>query len=129
MRPASSNPDRIAKLIGDLDNDQFATRQKAAEELEKLGELAEPALRKRSGGQVQLDLRRQIEEILDKVEKRIPSADQLRGLRAVQVLEQIGTAESCKVLATLGQGVPEARLTQEAKAALDRLGRQAATHP
>jgi hypothetical protein len=47
----------------------------------------------------------------------------------VQVLEHIGIAESRKVLETLGQGVPEARLTQEAKAALKRLAKQSATPP
>src|SRR5262245_44405055 len=35
---------RIARLIAELDSDSYATRQKAAEDLERLGELAGAAL-------------------------------------------------------------------------------------
>ena len=47
LKPVSSapGPRQLAALIVDLDSDFFQTRQKAARELERLGELAEPALR------------------------------------------------------------------------------------
>jgi hypothetical protein len=50
-------------------------------------------------------------------------------LRAVQLLELIGTPDAWQVLTSLAQGVPEVRLTQEAKAALARLGRRKAAGP
>jgi hypothetical protein len=37
------------------------------------------------------------------------------------VLERAGTPEACRLLEALAQGIPEARLTQEAKAARERL--------
>jgi hypothetical protein len=37
------------------------------------------------------------------------------------VLERVGTAEARRLLEALARGAPEARLTQEAKAALARL--------
>jgi len=53
----------------------------------------------------------------------------LRQLREIQVLEHIGTPEAQEVLKKLAQGAPEARLTQEAKAALDRLSKRSAVSP
>jgi hypothetical protein len=49
--------------------------------------------------------------------------DKLRGLRAVEVLERIGSANAQQVLETLAQGSAEDQVTQEAKAALKRLAK------
>ena len=45
------------------------------------------------------------------------------GLRAVAVLERIGTPQARRVLATLAGGAEGARLTREAQASLQRLRR------
>jgi hypothetical protein len=42
-------------------------------------------------------------------------------LRAVEVLERIGTPEAREVLQTLANGVPDVTFTREAQAALKRL--------
>ncbi len=52
------------------------------------------------------------------------SPEQLQMLRVMEVLEHIGTAEARQVLAGLAKGAPEARLTQEAKASLERLAKR-----
>src|SRR5262249_6852669 len=44
--PKAVEEQRLAQLIRDLDSDHFAVRTQATEELQKIGELAEPALRK-----------------------------------------------------------------------------------
>jgi len=41
-------------------------------------------------------------------------------VRAVEVLESLGTPKAREVLQTLAKGAAEARLTREAKAALER---------
>jgi hypothetical protein len=47
LRPAAGpEAKRLARLLADLDSDRFADRDKATRELEKLGRLAEPALRR-----------------------------------------------------------------------------------
>ena len=53
----------------------------------------------------------------------VADPETLRALRAVAVLEDVGTPPARKVLETLAKGSVEARLTQEAKAALARLAR------
>jgi hypothetical protein len=52
-----------------------------------------------------------------------PAGETLRCLRAIELLERLGTPEARKLLERLGQGSPEAWLTQEAKASLGRLGK------
>jgi len=49
------------------------------------------------------------------------SADVLRQIRAVHVLEQIGTADAKAILLRLATGATGARQTRDAKAALVRL--------
>jgi hypothetical protein len=51
------------------------------------------------------------------------SPETVRLVRAVEVLEHIGTAEARELLELLARGTPEARITREAKAALTRLQR------
>jgi hypothetical protein len=50
--------------------------------------------------------------------------DALRHLRAIQVLEQIGSPDARQVLASLAQGAPAAPATRDAAAALARLDRR-----
>jgi hypothetical protein len=119
LRPAAlPEARRLAKLIADLDSDQFAVRDKAAGELEKLGELAAPALKEALKGRRSSEARRRLELLLA---VRPPAGDRLRELRALEVLERAGTAGAREVLRDLAGGAPEARLTQEAKASLERL--------
>lgn len=120
---------RIRSWIGDLASDQFAVREKAMTELANLHELAEPALKMALTGEPSLDLRRRLELLLSRLEKPIPTATALRALRATAVLEQIATPASCALLERLALGTPEATLTKEAKASLDRLARRSATKP
>jgi dipeptidyl aminopeptidase/acylaminoacyl peptidase len=119
---------RIRQLIAELDNDRYAVREKARDELEHLGEIAEPHLRRALTEQPTLEVRRRVERLLEKVQQPIPP-EQLRPLRAVEVLEHMATPEGRAVLAALAEGAPEARLTQDAKAALERLAKKSAARP
>ncbi len=128
LRPArASDAERIARLIKGLDSNSFAAREKAARELEVLGEVAEPALRKALQRQPSLELQRRAEQVLDKL--AIPSGEPLRALRGVEVLEHIGTPEAMQALEALSGGASETRLTQEAKASLERVTRRSASRP
>ncbi len=113
----------VAKMVADLDSETFATRQKAVRDLDGLGELAEEALREALKNKPSLELTRRLNELLAPLEAQTPSAERLRALRALPILERAGTDEARQVLETLAKGAPGASLTREAAAALARLGK------
>jgi hypothetical protein len=119
----------LTRLIADLDSDQFRVRRRASKELGQLGDLAEPALRKALAGKPPPETRRRLELLLDQVAGRTLSSEQLHALRAVEVLEQIGTPGARQVLEGLARGAPGARLTREAGASLERLAGRRASKP
>jgi WD40 repeat protein len=122
VKPAPpTNPERIARLVADLESDRFEVRKFATLSLEKMGELTEPALRKRLADSPPLEVRQRLEHLLEKLAGPITDAERLRAHRSLEILEHIGTPEAKAVLQTLARGAPEARLTQEAKEALERL--------
>jgi len=122
LRPvAEADPHQVARLVADFEDKHFAVREKAGHELERLGESAGPALRKVLEGRPAPEVRRRVLELLKKLSSPVSSAPLWRGLRSVEVLEHIGTAEARQLLKDLTKGMTDARLTQEAKAALERL--------
>jgi WD40 repeat protein len=112
---------RIDKLLADLQDNRFAIRKRATDSLEKLGELAEPTLLKVLADNPPLEVKQRVEALLQKLKGPVTHPERLRALRSIEVLEQIGTPEAREVLAAVAQGAPEAQLTQDAKAALERL--------
>jgi len=124
--PRADEP-RLVGLVRDLDDDDFRTRQRAMEELDRQRESAVPALRKALAASPSLELRRRAEGFLAKWDPVVMQGEPLRTLRAVETLEQAGTSEARQVLRALGEGDQGARLTREAKASLRRL--QAKTGP
>jgi WD40 repeat protein len=123
LRPAVFDTQQVQCWLADLDSPRFAVRSRAEAELERLGKPAEKALRQRLRGQPSLEVRRRAERLLGLLEQVIPPAPILRGIRAVEVLERAATPEARKLLRELAAGAPDARLTQDAKAALRRLTR------
>jgi hypothetical protein len=110
---------RVAEALRNLDSDDFTTREQAAKDLAAMGEAAEPALRKVLTGEPSAEVRQRVEKLLGS----LAGADPWRPTRALELLEQIGTPESRRLLTTLASGAPEASRTREAQAALDRAKR------
>jgi HEAT repeat protein len=110
-------------LVAGLDDEDFEVRQKATEELRKIGLQAEPALLRVIQSNPTFEVRRRVKLLLDHIAQEPPRPERLREMRALEVLEYVGTPETRKILGRLAEGVPEARLTREAKAALTRLER------
>src|SRR5579883_1533870 len=123
LRPASAVPaDKIKQRIADLDSDEFSRREAASAELAALGDQVQAALQAALQGNPSVELRQRVEALL--VDPgRVRSAETLRHLRAVEVLERIGSSETRQILKTIAQGAPGARQTREAKAALALLSR------
>jgi WD40 repeat protein len=122
VRPvAAVAPEKLQAWIKDLDSANFIQRQQATAELGKVGHLAEPALKRALEDRPSLEARKRIEGLLDKLTPEEPtSAVELRALRAVELLESLAQPEGDELLQALSQGAAGARLTREARAALER---------
>lgn len=120
---APSQMNRIANLIADLDSEQFTRRERASAELAKLGDSIAPALSKVLTEKPSLEMRRRIEALLEVIDAQQISPEGLgiRTIRALQVLETIGTTQARHILEGLARGAAEATLTHQAKATLRRL--------
>jgi hypothetical protein len=114
----------VAGLITALGSDQFEDRSAAFRELRGLGERATEPLRQAMKGTTELELRRRIEQLLDEADRDAQGPDRTRMRRAIQVLEVAGTPAARQLLRTLSEGASGAQLTESAKGALDRLGKQ-----
>ncbi|HTU21914.1 MAG TPA: sigma factor-like helix-turn-helix DNA-binding protein, partial [Gemmataceae bacterium] len=128
-KTASTDVAKITRLLADLDSEQFEVRERASRGLQELGMLAEAAMRRRLRKQPSLEMRRRLEPILEKLETRERTAEELRTLRAVEVLEWIGSSEAQQVLREWSQGPADDWLTHEAKASLGRLQKRAEPRP
>ncbi|HEY7154628.1 MAG TPA: sigma-70 family RNA polymerase sigma factor [Gemmataceae bacterium] len=115
--------EELRRLLADLDHAQFERREKATKRLAELGELADTTLREALQRKPSLEIRRRIESLLA-ASRLVHTSEERRHLRAVRVLESIGTAEARQVLKTLSEGASDARRTKAAKDTLRRLTRQ-----
>jgi hypothetical protein len=121
LRPAAPvDPQQVRQLIKGLGSERFAERQKAAKELERLGDAA-AELKKALADKVSLEVQQRIEGLLNQLARPDFSGERLRVLRAVEVLEAAGTPAARQVLETLAGGAPETLTTTAARAALARL--------
>jgi WD40 repeat protein len=122
LKPAAAvDEKRIADFIAALDSDKFAEREKATSELEKLGQIAGPALDKLLKGKPSQEAKRRAEAIVAKLGGPVTSAETLRTLRAIEALEHIGTPEAVQVIEKLAKGAAGARETEDARRTLERL--------
>lgn len=112
---------RLSALIADLDSGAFAVRDKAVKELQNIRELAASALKKARDNTESLESRRRIEDLLAKQRLPLAAGHLLQSIRAVEVLERIDNLDARKILLRLTTGAPQARVTQEARDAMNRL--------
>jgi HEAT repeat protein len=116
-------PKRLQQLLRDLDAEEFAVRQQAERELENLGERAITALQQFLKSKTSAEGLRRVRRLLAAGETAAAptTPEGLRVVRAVTVLEHLGTPEARKVLQVWSAGAEGALLTREAKASLARL--------
>jgi hypothetical protein len=172
LPPVKANPTRVARWIADLDSSEFATRQRAAEELEYLGKYVKADLEKAMASKPSLEVAKRLQSLLEKlvpkqnhhafpgqlyqpyynqfgnlggqfglqgnpfgnygaywpiaptVTPAMPTTYWLRATRAIAILEHIATPEARQVLESLTQGEADAKPTEEAKHAVDRLSKR-----
>jgi HEAT repeat protein len=122
---ANVDAKQVARLLKNLDSDEFDVREKATEGLEKLGAAIEPNLREALKGELSEEARTRLQQVLSRFE----SGSSVRGSRALEVLERIGSPEAREVLQSLAKGASQTSLTKEAQACLERLTKTSPAKP
>ncbi len=121
IRPAASlDESHLAKLVAELESPRYAIRQRARQELERLGDAAIPALRmalEQGGAEARAVARR----LLDSLSIQKLTGEQVRQIRAIEILERLRDPEAVAILRDLAKGGATAISTQEARRALERL--------
>jgi len=122
LRPVVPPPaDEFKALLNDLASPQFKARDAAEKGLRAYGDRVWSLLRDALKANPPAEAKKRIEAILAGfTDAAPPSGEVLRGVRALWALERIGTPEARQVLAEVA-GVESARLTREAKSALERM--------
>lgn len=121
LKPLAAPPVReLEEALDGLGSDDYETRQKATAALLKFGPGAIPALRRNLLPREGVEVYRGVKDVLEKLEL---SEETARHRRAVWALELMSTPAARALLKKLAGGAGGAPLTEEAKAALGRVGR------
>jgi WD domain, G-beta repeat len=113
----------LNRFIADLEHPRFVVRKEAERQLETLGLLAAPSLSQVLVGKPSLEMRRRVERLLALIEDERSAPEELRVIRAIEMLEHLATNEARQLLDRLASGARGARQTEAARAALTRLRR------
>jgi WD40 repeat protein len=121
LRPVTAaDAERVGRLIGELDSDQFRTRDRAFKELADLGHAARPAVRAALTKKPSAESASRLEQLLSKLVGPPGAGESLRTWRALAALEAKGTPGAVALLKELAAGA-DGWLTDESKAALRRV--------
>jgi WD40 repeat protein len=113
--------EQVTRLISTLSDDEVAARRKASLDLMAFGDEAETELQAALAG-AEGELRILVSEVLEKAHGPVPASSAVvRRLRAIRLLEEIGTPEALQYLQSIQPNLASERERKEAKAALARL--------
>jgi WD40 repeat protein len=112
----SEDCERLRKWIDELGADSYETREKASEELAKLGKIVEKDLRKALDGSPSPEAKRRIAELLEKAEaSSLLPGDYQRAHIAFFILSRFHTEASRKVIEELAKTKEKSWIGQRAK--------------
>ncbi len=111
--PTAADQANYTRWLSELDAPAFAVREAATKGLAKGGWRAEAVMRQTLAATDSVEARRRLEKLLVRRD--------MRPLRAVHLLELIGTPDAVGVLKTIATGPTESLVVQDAKGSLVRL--------
>jgi hypothetical protein len=119
--PEPPSAQQVAEWVKQLDAAAFRDREVAEAKLR--GAIREHAKAMEDAANITTspEVRRRLRKLLAAKDRWLPSPEEMRALRAVEVLERIGTPAARDVLKKLAAGPAEAWVTRDAAAALERL--------
>jgi hypothetical protein len=117
--PQKPEPAQIEQWIRDLDHARFAVRESASKSLAEIGEEAREQLKQALKKGPAAEANRRITALLKSLgEPRVPR--QLRPMRAVEVLEHIGSVEARQLLVEIGKQTTDGEVKREIDFTLER---------
>lgn len=120
LEPVRALDDKlIRRWIADLGDPDFKTRDTAGKALATVPDQAAAQLRDAAKAPASAEAGRRIAALLKIDPDAVP--DTLRSLRAMEVLEHVGTAAARRVVATLADGAATAAVTRHAAETLARM--------
>jgi hypothetical protein len=121
LKPAEPiDPQWVAARLRDLDNQEFAERERATRELDEFGDRVVAALEKFLATKPSAEARKRAGGILERIRARPAAGQAAQSLRALEVLEWIGTARARELVEKLAKGDEGASVTVDAKRSLKR---------
>jgi hypothetical protein len=114
---------RVAELIDKLSNENFNEREKASRELSELAPTALDQIREAARKTESAEVRNRLAPILARESDERVTGERLRVVRAVEILERIGSPATDKLLRELATGSSGAELTRNATEAVRRMGK------
>jgi WD40 repeat protein len=131
LRPADQ-PDRrrLKQLLAELADDDFEVRERASTALAGYAPYIDSALQEALEETDSAEAARRLQDLLAREPYATPQgAATLQRLRAIEVLERIGTPDARAILRDIAQGTPYAAETRHAEGALQRLRYRAKAEP
>jgi hypothetical protein len=121
LKPAKpiDSPWVVARLR-DLDHQEFAERDRATRELEESSDGVAVAVERFLATKPSAEPRRRAEKVLARIRGRDATDQAAQSLRALEVLEWLGTAKARELVETLAKGAEGMSLTEEARRSLKR---------
>jgi hypothetical protein len=120
---ADAQRQRVKALLADLDDDEPRKREGAMEALQELAAEFEPLLADVSKNHEPGEVRNRVRLVLRRQREAAVPGSLLIRMRAVLALEQIGTDAARQILTRVAGGPAGARLTEEARQAVERLAK------
>lgn len=124
LTPVVADAKFVARLIDQLRDRDFKVRDAAEKELARLGEIAASPLRTTLEVSDSPEQTERVGRLLKRLDGPVVDPETMRRLRAVEVLERVGTGEAREVLAKVAGGASTSVVTTEAEAALKRLAKR-----
>jgi WD40 repeat protein len=102
----SKSSKELDAWIERLGSSDFATRKKAHDAIEQLGERARPVLARALPEAKSVEHKRRVQALLAQLERPFTTANGLRLLRVIEVLDGLRTAEAAALLREMATDVP-----------------------
>ncbi len=121
------DPKMVAKMLADLDDDQYPLREKASHDLARLGRSVATEMERERATTPSAEVRHRLDTLLAKLKENDdgPKLDEaVRAQRVVAVLELAATAEAKELLEHLAKKAALADVRRQAASALDRLSKR-----